>query len=216
MAKRLGNHGNSGRLYFLGSEITGDGDCTHEIKRRLLLGRKTMTILGSLLKSRDIILPEKCPSSQSYGFSSSHVWVWNLDHKEGWMPKNSCFWAVALEKTLESPLVCKEIKSVNPKWNQPWIFIRWTDAEAEAPMLWPPDAKGQFIGKSPDAGKDWRQEAKGWQRMRWLDDINDSVNMSLRKSRRLWRTGKPGVHVVTKSQTRLDENNTSQGCCPLP
>ena len=87
--------------------------------------------------------------------------MWNLDHKEGWMPKNSSFWAVALEKTLESPLVCKEIKSVNPKWNQPWIFIRRTDAEAEAPMLWLPDARSQLIGQDPDAGKDWRQEEKG-------------------------------------------------------
>ena len=146
---------------FFGSKSTEAGDCRHEIKRCLLLGRKAMTNLDSVLKSRDITLPEKCPSSQSYGFSSSHVWVWNLDHKEGWMPKNSCFWAVALEKTLESPLVCKEIKSVNPKWNQPWIFIRWTDAEAEAPMLWSPDVRSQLTGKDPDAGKDWRQEEKG-------------------------------------------------------
>ena len=84
-----------------------------------------------------------------------------LDHKEGWAPKNWCFWTVMLEKTLESPLDCKEIKPVNLKGNQPWLFIGRTDVEAEAPVLWPPDAKNQFIGKDPDAGKDWRQEEKG-------------------------------------------------------
>ena len=103
----------------------------------------------------------KGQSSQSYGFSSSHVWMWELDHKEGWMPKNCCFWTVVLEKTLESSLDCKEIKSVNPKGYQPWIFIGRTDAEAEAPILWPPDVKRRLAGKDPDAGKDWRQEEKG-------------------------------------------------------
>ena len=98
---------------------------------------------------------------QSYGFSSSHVWMWELDHKEGWAPKNWHFLNVVLEKTLQSPLDIKEIKPVNPKENQPWIFIGRTDAEAEAPIIWPPDAKGQLIGKDPDAGKDWRQEEKG-------------------------------------------------------
>ena len=100
-------------------------------------------------------------SSQSYGFSSSHVWMWELGHKEGWAPKNWYFWAVLLEKTLESPLDCKEIKSVNPKGNQSWIFIGRTDTEAEAPILWPPDAKNWLLGKDPDAEKDWRQEEKG-------------------------------------------------------
>ena len=92
--------------------------------------------------------------SQSYGFSSSHVWMWELDHKEGWAPKNWCFQIVVLEKTLESPLHSKEIKLVNPKGNQLWIFIERNDAEAEAPILWPPDAKNWLIGKDPDAGKD--------------------------------------------------------------
>ena len=87
--------------------------------------------------------------------------MWELDHKEGWAQKNWCFWTVVLDKTLVSPLDCKEIKPVNPKGNQPWIFVRRTDAEAETPILWPPDAKSQFIGKDPDAGKDWRQEEKG-------------------------------------------------------
>ena len=87
--------------------------------------------------------------------------MWELDYKESWAPKNGCFWTVVLKKSLESPLNCKEIKVVNPKWNQSWRFIGRTDAEAEAPVLWPPDAKNWLIGKDPDAGKDWRQEEKG-------------------------------------------------------
>ena len=98
------------------------------------------------------------PSSQSYGFSSGHVWMWELDYKESWAPKNWCFWTVVLEKTLESPLDCKEIKLVHPKGNQFWIFIGRTDVEAETPILWPPDVKNWFIWKDPDPGKDWRQE----------------------------------------------------------
>ena len=99
--------------------------------------------------------------SQSCGFSSSHVWMWELDHKESWAPKNWCFWTVVLEKTLESPLDCKEVQPVHPKGNQSWIFIERTDSEAEAPILWLPDAKSQLIGKDSDAGKDRRQEEKG-------------------------------------------------------
>ena len=100
-------------------------------------------------------------ANQGYGFSSSHVWMWELDYKESWAPKNWCFWPVVLEETLESPLDSKEIKPVNPKGNKPWILIGRTDAEAEAPILWPPDAKSQLTGKDPNAGKDWRQEEKG-------------------------------------------------------
>ena len=99
---------------------------------------------------------DKGLSSQSYGFSSSHVWMSELDHKEGWAPKNWRFWTEVLEKTLESPLDCKEIKPVNTTGNQPWIFIRRIDAESEGPILWQPDTKSQLIGKDPDAGKDWR------------------------------------------------------------
>ena len=118
--------------------------------------------LDSVLKSRDITftINHKGPYSQSYGFSSSQVQMWELDHKEGWAPKNWCFWIVVLEKALESPLDCKEIKPVNPKGSQSWTFIG-TDAEAETPILWPPDVKSQLFGKDPDAGKDWRQEEKG-------------------------------------------------------
>ena len=144
---------------FLGSKITTDSDCSHEIKRHLLLGRKAMTNLDSILKSRDISLSTKVHLySQSYGLSSSHVWMWELDHKEGWALKNWCFWTVVLVKTLESPLDCMEIKPVNPKGNQPWIFIGRNDAEAETPVLGPPVVKKWLIGKDSYAGKDWRQE----------------------------------------------------------
>ena len=115
-----------------------------------------MTNLDSIVKSRDITLP-----SQTYRFSSSHVWMWELDYKESWVPKNWCFWTEVLEKTLESPLKCKEVKPVNPKGSQSWIFIERTDAEAETPILWPLDGKNWWIGKYPGAGEDWRQEEKG-------------------------------------------------------
>ena len=106
-------------------------------------------------------LADKVPSSQSYDFSSSHVWMWEFDCEEGWAPKNWCFWTVVLEKTLESPLDCKEIESIHPKGNQPWIYIRRTEAEAESPVLWPPDVKSWLIRKDSDSVKDWRREEKG-------------------------------------------------------
>ena len=104
---------------------------------------------------------DKGPFSQSFDFSSSRVWIWELDHKESWAPKNWCFWTVVLEKTLESSLDGKEIKLVHPKGNQSWIFIGRTNAEAETPILWPPHVKSWLIGKDPDLGEDWRQEEKG-------------------------------------------------------
>ena len=139
---------------FLGSQITADGDCSHEIKRHLLLGRKAMNNLDSILKSRDITFTDKVPLTESYGFSSSHVWMWELDHKESWVMKNWCFWTVMLEKTLEGHLDWKEIKPVHPKGNQSWIFIGRTDVEAEAPIFLPLDVKNWIIGKDLDAGKD--------------------------------------------------------------
>ena len=143
---------------FLGSKIFADGDFSHEIKRCLLFGRKAMTNLDSILKSRDITLPTKVRLVKAMVFLVVDVWMWELDYKESWVPKNWCFWTVVLEKTLESPLDCKEIQPVNPKGNQSWIFFGRTGAEAEASILWPPEPKNWLSGKDPDAGKDWRQE----------------------------------------------------------
>ena len=143
---------------FLGSKITADGDCCHEIKT-LASWKKSYDKPTQCIKKQRHYFANKGPHSQSYGFSSSHVWIWELDHKEGWMLKNWCFWTVVLEKTLESSLNCKEIKPVNPKGNQSWIFIGRTDAEA--PILCPPDPESPLFGKDPDAGKDWRQKEKG-------------------------------------------------------
>ena len=112
------------------------------------------------IKKQRHYFANKGPSSQGYGFSSGHVWMWELDNKESWAPMNWCFWTVVLEKTLESPLDCKEIQPVHPKGNQSWLFIGRTDAEAETPILWPPDGKCWIIGKDPDAGKDRGQEEK--------------------------------------------------------
>ena len=126
-------------FFFLGSKITADGNCSHDTNRHLLLGRKVMTNLD--IKKQRYYFADKGPSSQSYGFSSSQVWIWELDHKESWAPKKWCFWAVVLEKTLESPLDRKEIELVNPKGNQSWIFTGRIDAKAEAPILWPPGLK---------------------------------------------------------------------------
>ena len=141
--------------------LSTDGDCSHEIRRCLLLGRKVMTNLDSILKSRDITLPTKVHLVKAMVFSSSHVWMWELDCKESWALKNWCFWPVVLEKTLESPLECKEIQPVHSKGDKSWVFIGGTDVGAEIPILWPPDAKSWLIWKDPDAGKDWGQEEKG-------------------------------------------------------
>ena len=113
------------------------------------------------IKKQGHYFVNKGPSSQGYDFSSGHVWMWELDRKKSWVPKNWCFWTVVLEKTLESPLDCKEIQPVHPKGDQTWVFTGKTDVEAETPILWPPHAKSWFTGKDPDAGRDWGQEEKG-------------------------------------------------------
>ena len=120
-----------------------------------------MTNLDSVLKKQRNYFADKGLYSQNYGFSSSHVWMLELDYKESWALKNWCFWTAVLEKTLENPLDCKEIQPVHPKGDQSWIFTERTDAEAETPILWLPDVKNWLIWKDPDAGKDWRQEEKG-------------------------------------------------------
>ena len=184
---------------FLGSKITADGDCSHEIKRHLLLGRTAM-------KKQRHYIANKCPFSQGYGFSSGHVWMWELDYKESWALKNWCFWTVVLEETLESPLDCEEIKSVHPKGNQSCIFIGRTDAEAETPILWPPDTKKWLIGKDPDAGKDWRQEKGttedemvGWHH--WLNGYEFGWTQGVGDGQLV----DAAVHGVAKSRTRLSD-----------
>ena len=155
----------------------------------------------------------------SYDFSSSHVWMWELDHKEGWVLKNRCFQTVVLEKTLASPLDYKEIKSVNPKGNQPWIFIGRTDAEAEAPILWPPDVKRQFIWKDPDVGKDWGQEEKwvtedemvGWRH--WLNGhVFEQILGDSERPRDAWCAT---VHGVAKSWARMSDWTTTTTKCDM-
>ena len=144
---------------FLGSKVTVDSDCSHEIKT-LVPWKENCD------KPRQHIKKQRHPFANkglyhSYGFSSSHVWIWELVHKEGWALKNWSFQIVLQEKTLASSLDYQEIKPVNPKGNQPWIFIRRNDAKAEAPILWPLDVKSRLIGKYPDSGKDWMQKEKG-------------------------------------------------------
>ena len=161
MGNRWGNSWNSVKLYFWGLQNHCKWWLQPGIKRRLLLGRKVMTNLDSILKSWDITLSTKVCLVKTMAFPVVIYRCESWDYKESWAPKNWCFWTVMLEKTLESPLDCKEIKPVHPKGNQSWIFIGRTDAEAETPIFWPPNVKNWPIGKDPDVGKDWRQEEKG-------------------------------------------------------
>ena len=146
---------------FLGSKVTADGDCSHEIKRRLLLGRKVMTNLESILKSRDITLSTKVHLVKAMVFPVVMYGCESCDGEESCMLKNWCFWTVVLEKTLDSSLDCKEIQPVHPKADQSWVFTGRTDTEAETSILWPPHSKSWLIRKDPDAGRDWGQEEKG-------------------------------------------------------
>ena len=177
MAKRWGNNENSDKLYFLGLQNHYRWWLQPWNLKMLAPWKKSYDQPRQHIKKQRHYFANKGPSSQGYGFSSSHVWMWRLDHKESWVPKNWCFWTVVLEKILESPLDCKEIQPVHPKGNQSWIFFGRTDAEAETPILWPPDVKNWLIRKDPDAGKDWRQEEEGttedemvgWHH--WLDGL---------------------------------------------
>ena len=181
---------------FWGSKITADGDWNCEIKRCLLLGRKAMTNLGSILKSRGITLLTKSCLVKAMFFP---VVMYGCEScKESWVPKNWCFWTVVLEKTLESPLDCKEIKPVHSKRDQSWVFIGRTDGEAETPILWPPCLKSWLIGKDPDAGKRLRAGGEG--------DNRGWDGWMASPTRWMWvwvnsgRTGKPGVLQLMGSQ----------------
>ena len=193
-------------FFFLGSKITADGDCSHEIKRRLLLRRKAMSNLDSIFKSRDITLPTKVCLVKAmifpmvmYGCES-----WTVKKAEHW--RTDDFWSVVLEKTLESPLDCKEIQPVNPKGNKSWIFTWRT--EAETPILWLPHVKSWLFGKDPDAGSDWGQEEKGTTEDEMAAWHTGSMDMSLSELRELvmdreaWLAA---IHGFTKSRTRLND-----------
>ena len=183
----------------------------------IFLGRKAMTNLDSILKCRNITLLTKVHLNQSYVFFSSHIWMWESDYKESWVPKNLCFWTVVLKNTPESPLDCKEIQPVSPKGNHSWLFIGRTDAEDEAPILWPPDAKSWLIGKDSDAGKDLGQEEKGktedemvgWHH--WLNGHELGRLWKLVMDREAWCAA---VHGVIKSRTWLSYSEEKQICQP--
>ena len=201
MGNRWGNSGNSVRLYFGGSKITADDDCSHEIKRCLLLGRKAMINLDSILKSKDVSLPTKVHLVKAMVFPVVMYGWWELDYKESWAQKNWCFWALVLEKTLESPLDCQEIQPVHPKGDQSCVCTGGTNGEAETPILWPTDVKSWLIWNDPDAGKDWGQEEKGT-----TEDEMVGLHHRLNgqefwvNSRSWWWTGRPGVLQFLGSQ----------------
>ena len=193
----------------MGSKITVEGNCSHEMRIRLLLGGKAMTNLDSALKSTDIT--DTGPYSQGYGLPSGHIRLWELDCKEGKLPKNWYLQTVLLEKTPESPLNSKEIKPVNLKGNQTWIFTGRTNAEAEAPVFWSSDATADSLEKSLILGKLEGRKRRG-RDMRWLESITDSMDMNLGKlwemvrDREAWHAA---AHGITKSWTRLGSWTTT-------
>ena len=189
---------------FLGSKITADGDCSHEIKSRLLLGRKAMTNLDSILKSRDITLLTKVSIIKAMVFSSSHMWIWALDHKEGWAPKDWCFWTVVLERTPESPLDSRRsnqsiLKEISPEYSLEGLMLKLQ-------YFGHPMQTADSLEKTLILGKTEGRRRRGQQRMRWLDGITDTMDMNLSKlwemvkDRDAWHTA---VHGLQKSWTLL-------------
>ena len=191
-----------------GSKIPANGDCSHEIKT-FTPWKKSYNQPRQHIKKQRYYVANKGPSNQSCGFSSSHVWMLELNYKESWLLKNWCFWAVVL-KTLESPLDCKEIQPVHPKGNQSWIFIGRTGAEAETPILGPPHVKSWLIGKDPDAGKDWRQEKKGMREdemvgwHHWLDIHEFEQAQGVGNGQRSLACCTPWVHKESDTTERLN------------
>ena len=206
MANIWENNGNSERLYFGGLQ----NHCRWWLQswnwKTLAAWKKSYDQPRKHIKKQKHYFTSKGPSSQSYGFSSSHAWMWKLDYKESWALKNWCFWTVVLAKNLESPMDCKEIQPVHPKGNQSWIFIGSSEAEAETLILWPPDRKNWFIWKDPDAGKIEGGRRREWQRMRRFDGITDSMDISLSKLQESVMdrvAGRAAVYGATKGRTWL-------------